>query len=292
MSEIGEMLRELRIKKGLSIDDIQEITKIRSRYIQAIEEGNLDKLPGQFYAKAFIKSYAEVVDLDPKILEEYQQKIPVPDFGNVEVKPRYNSVPNSSSRIGKWLIVSLVYILIALVLLFAYIFYVSYSDDSAEDVPGNSIDQQRLDVDDNKPDDEPDQNTPPETDENDIGTGDSDQPKEEIQISKTSTTTENNRPYDVYEVIAAEGKEINIQLKFTGRVWFDIRDGGPDGRQLQTGTLDTGAETGLYKLSQHIWFNVGNSSGVDIYINDKKISVGEDRNPRYISIIRKNEQSQ
>jgi cytoskeletal protein RodZ len=77
MDEIGQKLRDARLEKGYTIDDLQQITKIQKRYLIAIEEGNFDALPGDFYVRAFIKQYANVVGINTeKLMEDYQQDIP------------------------------------------------------------------------------------------------------------------------------------------------------------------------------------------------------------------------
>lgn len=62
--EIGQALQDARIEKGLSLDDIQQMTKIQKRYLQAIENGQFDQLPGKFYERAFVRQYAASVGLD------------------------------------------------------------------------------------------------------------------------------------------------------------------------------------------------------------------------------------
>ena len=77
MTELGQKLTEAREAKGLSIDQLHEITKIQKRHLVAIEEGNYDVLPGAFYARAFIKQYADAVGLNgEELLVEYQSTIP------------------------------------------------------------------------------------------------------------------------------------------------------------------------------------------------------------------------
>lgn len=74
MREIGRKLREAREKKGMSLTEIQEFTKIRLRYLEAIESGELDVIPGEVYRKGFISNYANAVGLDSEaILKEYHR---------------------------------------------------------------------------------------------------------------------------------------------------------------------------------------------------------------------------
>lgn len=76
MKEIGEKLLEAREQKGISLEQISELTKIRSVYLQALETGEVDNLPDKVYVKGFLRSYAKIVDLDPReILEIYQRYI-------------------------------------------------------------------------------------------------------------------------------------------------------------------------------------------------------------------------
>lgn len=63
-SDIGQKLKEARIEKGYTLDDLQQITKIQKRYLIAIEDDDFAALPGDFYVRAFIRQYAETVDLN------------------------------------------------------------------------------------------------------------------------------------------------------------------------------------------------------------------------------------
>lgn len=66
--ELGTLLKKARQNKGLTIDQIQEETKIRKKYLLAMEENNFDVLPGTVYLKVFVKGYARLVDLNYQAL--------------------------------------------------------------------------------------------------------------------------------------------------------------------------------------------------------------------------------
>ena len=63
---IGATLRERRERLGIGLDDIERATHIRRRQLLLLEEGRFDQLPGDAYARGFLRSYAEYVGLDPQ----------------------------------------------------------------------------------------------------------------------------------------------------------------------------------------------------------------------------------
>ena len=75
MPDIGNTLREARIRKGLSITDVESVTKIRSKYLEALEENDFEVLPGPTVVKGFLRSYAIFLKLDSEaLLAEYRSK--------------------------------------------------------------------------------------------------------------------------------------------------------------------------------------------------------------------------
>jgi cytoskeleton protein RodZ len=60
----GAQLRQAREQRGLSLDEVSTKTRVQRRYLQALEEGTVDKLPEPVYARGFLKRYADFLDLD------------------------------------------------------------------------------------------------------------------------------------------------------------------------------------------------------------------------------------
>ena len=68
MGQIGNTLREARLRLGLSLTDAQKATKIRARYLEALEQERFRVLPDAVYARGFLRAYAELLELDPEPL--------------------------------------------------------------------------------------------------------------------------------------------------------------------------------------------------------------------------------
>ncbi len=74
MKEIGALLKAAREAKGLSLEEIRSITKIRIQQLEALEAGEFDRLPGEVYVKGFLVSFAQAVGLDGEaILKKYYE---------------------------------------------------------------------------------------------------------------------------------------------------------------------------------------------------------------------------
>lgn len=73
MGGLGELLRQARVQKGLSLAQVEEATRIRSAYLEALEEEAFGRLPAPVYVRGFLKNYAVYLGLDPReVLALYQ----------------------------------------------------------------------------------------------------------------------------------------------------------------------------------------------------------------------------
>jgi cytoskeleton protein RodZ len=74
--QIGKVLKEARTRAGLDIAAIEERTKIRTRYLRALENEEWDALPGPAYAKGWLRNYAQVLGLDAEALvDAYRRQV-------------------------------------------------------------------------------------------------------------------------------------------------------------------------------------------------------------------------
>ena len=65
MARLGDTLRERRLALGISLDDAQDSIRVRRRILEAIEDGNYERLPNPGYVRGYISSYARLLELDP-----------------------------------------------------------------------------------------------------------------------------------------------------------------------------------------------------------------------------------
>ena len=75
MPSIGDTLREARMRQRLDIADVEAKTKIRAKYLRALENEEFGELPGPTFVKTFLRSYSEVLGLDPhRLVEDYRAR--------------------------------------------------------------------------------------------------------------------------------------------------------------------------------------------------------------------------
>ena len=75
MFELGSSLRETRVRRGIKLAQVAAETRIRTRYLQALEDERFELLPGSVYAKGFLRAYADYLGLDGQLfVDEYNSR--------------------------------------------------------------------------------------------------------------------------------------------------------------------------------------------------------------------------
>jgi hypothetical protein len=99
MFEIGTSLREARLRQGLDFPELEQATKIRGKYLRALEDEQFDLLPAQTYVKGFLRSYAEYLGLDGQLyVDEFNSRYVVGE-DDAPFRARRATSPRRSPRV-------------------------------------------------------------------------------------------------------------------------------------------------------------------------------------------------
>jgi cytoskeletal protein RodZ len=273
MSDLGELLRKARDQRGLTLDDIQETTKIRKRYLEAIESGDHRVLPGPFYVRAFVKNYSEAVGLDPdEVLRLYQHEVPAAPVEQIS-EPIVARSPRrvksqSSERLGKIGFNVMMWSFLILIVVVIWV-YVINSDSDAPKQVDNSTDITEA-------------SEPPviDTEDNATGTGNVSTPTAP-PVSPTPTQAPTTVTFgskvgkaDQYDIGPA-GTIHKVEVKVAGgRSWLEVRSGSNKGEKLYSANAEDGTVES-YDLTGPIYINVGRSDLTEIKVDGVLVPDGD-----------------
>ncbi|GAB3794969.1 RodZ domain-containing protein [Virgibacillus kimchii] len=281
--EIGERLKEARKEKNISLESLQETTKIQKRYLVAIEEGNLQVLPGKFYARAFIKEYANAVGLDPnELLEEYKEEVPkTEDESEVQYSRMQRTRKESSSEKSNAifsLIPTIIVILLVIGIFFAawYFIQLAMADDDT-DSPEELNDNEEIII--NNPEDEADDNDEAgqdEAEETEDTNGDTSEGaeeeanEEELEAELTLVDDETSGTSSTFDLDQA-GDEVTLTLESSGSTWLDVENDAGDA--LFSGMFSEDQSPVELDVSdeERVYFNIGNAADLSISFNDVEL---------------------
>lgn len=274
--QIGEILKEAREAKGLSLDDIQELTKIQKRYLVAIEQDDFHVLPGRFYARAFIKEYAIAVDLDPDVVLQGfdEDKIELETEETVQYsrleRSRRPKVAKSSS-IFSMLPSIIVVILVIGIIFVAWTLYqrTGLNDDVQVENP-TETDEIIRSV------EEPESEEP-------LGTQPDEEEEANDQLEEESEELDDkaNESFTVVEVgtgnsptstlsFTHNSDSITVSFNATDRSYVELK--GDSGTTYLAATLEPGGTEEIeISNEERIYFNIGNASGLTVKLNDVEL---------------------
>lgn len=97
MFEIGSSLREARLRQGLDFPEIEQATKIRAKYLEALEQEQFDILPAETYVKGFLRGYADYLGLDAQLyVDEFTSRYVIGEADPM-VRPRRSPPPQRNA---------------------------------------------------------------------------------------------------------------------------------------------------------------------------------------------------
>ncbi|SFL44874.1 protein RodZ, contains Xre-like HTH and DUF4115 domains [Paenibacillus sp. 1_12] len=277
MSDLGQLLRKARIEKKISLEDLQESTKIRKRYLEAIEDGNYKILPGNFYVRAFIKSYAEAVGLEPnEVLSLYQNVIPAAEPDHIE-PTRSKRTTRNTERIGKY--VSSVMMIAFFVLILGIIYYYLNKNYISKPHEVNPVSEPNRVTDKVDPNANSGSVTSPVYDTKAPMTPTPPPvvvPKTEVKLVKSQGGT------DYYTVSNTD--KLMIKMKIVGDAcWIQIDSLGQTTETLEQGTYTKGKEQS-WELANSAFMIFGRSNAVELNVNGTLIVLGDTPNAKRVQI--------
>jgi cytoskeleton protein RodZ len=113
MQELGDLLRKAREAKGVDLADAEEATRIRARYLEALEYGDEHSLPARVYVEGFVRNYAAYLGLSPQeVMARYRAAHEAPEPEMLSLHPAIHPVRLPDP--GRWLRVLVALVLLAL----------------------------------------------------------------------------------------------------------------------------------------------------------------------------------
>lgn len=267
MSDLGALLRKAREQRGYSLEDVQDATKIRKRYLEAIESGDYKVLPGSFYVRAFVKTYAETVGLDAEeVLRLYHKELPQPVSTEtataepIRMKPKRRSVQHND-RWGKAAVTLLMWLFPILIAVVIYVYFYQNKEPNTDERDPGKITEET-----GSPTPSPSSSvivTPPPT----------------VSAAPTPSTTpvaltltKTSKSIKYYDVANAEGAKLVIDV--TAECWVQVSKKSVSGEKLLYRTIKE-PETLTYDLTEPLYVSIGRSSNAAITIGGTPVDDGD-----------------
>jgi cytoskeletal protein RodZ len=263
MTQLGQMLRDARESKGISLAEAEEATRIRRKYLQALEEADYDVLPPSVYSRGFLRSYATYLGLDPKeALAAFQDGAQT----HTELRePQIISEPLVPGSSVNWEFVAGVLMLIAVgvILVLVYRQYIAPLATQGTSPPPTVVEEAALVP----------VNTPA------LAVGDiftatptiraTSTPPPPTPPPPTPTATRTRRPTPTRTPPPVHAQELTLSLRVTARSWIRVV---ADGETVFEGTVVPGDER-TWKARREINLRTGNAGGVIVTLNGRELGV-------------------
>ncbi|PGS81233.1 helix-turn-helix domain-containing protein [Bacillus thuringiensis] len=287
MTELGQKLKEAREAKGLSIDQLHEITKIQKRHLVAIEEGNYDVLPGAFYARAFIKQYADAVGLNgEELLVEHQSTIPQSEKREVPQVSTGQKTQETMQKSSSWpvadhmpkILVALLVIAVGVVIWFVFQALTGKDDEKVPSAQSEKIEVQKakdspLDTKKGEAKAEEQKKEEPKKEE----------PKKEEQPAPPTGQQEVKVVGTTGKVSTLEihnNKTLELEISAKGASYVDVKDDA--GNEILNTTVQSGqTEKRDVSTLKEVRLNIGSAPNVEIKLNGQVLAFPLDPQKEY-----------
>jgi transcriptional regulator with XRE-family HTH domain len=236
MPTMGEVLRDARLRLGMSVDQASEDTKVRKKYLIALEEDDHAELPPPIYAKGFLHIYAEYLGVDPVFASKLYQP-PALMASTPAIRPAASGL-----RMGTAISAQTVLAVLSVALVVAAIFYLYSQYLTFASTPIITAVESPTQLPAASPSAVPAVVVP-------------------VATPAPVPTATPVRPTAVPTPVFG----VEVTVRITERCWFEVRVDGATSPVYQ-GVLEAGA-TMTWKARDRIDVRVGNAGGVEATVN-------------------------
>lgn len=282
--EVGKKLHDARVAKGLTLDDLQQATKIQKRYLIAIEDEKFAELPGDFYVRAFVKQYADTVGLDGNdLLLEFNDQLPKTKSSEyskhisqaVETRTGQHKTVDQIDKARQYLPTIIVVVVIIVILGAIWLTAIgsghrsskSDIDSSSVSVSGESSKKESSSA----------------SKKQNSSSSSSASSKKAVKL--TSVTRSSSAA--TFKVNNASAQSYTLSVAPTQRAWVAVTG---DGTSLfsQTMTANSKQSVKISKSVKQVVLTLGNASGTTIKLNGKTVNTTDSNkypNVRTVTIV-------
>ncbi|MGM0148905.1 helix-turn-helix domain-containing protein [Enterococcus sp. AZ162] len=271
---IGEKLRQARLNKKISLDELQQMTKIQKRYLESIDQNEFDQLPGKFYVRAFIRQYAEAVGEDGDYLVDvFDGKKSFADE-TIKKRPELETVSGSRKAMHEeeknltkfWTSLPVILLGLVAVAIITVVAYMSWQDRQSEPIIGGTA--STVSVDGSITEEEP------ESSESTV----------ESTVESTTKSTEEEKKMiitpgqDTGSALSIEVKDAKkpITLEFTAseRVWIGVQLNNTfDYHYQETLVANDTKTTELPENTTNAMITLGAASNATVKLNGEELPI-------------------
>jgi cytoskeletal protein RodZ len=262
MSELGQVLREAREAKGVSLAEAEDATKIRLKYLRALEEGQYDILPPSVYVRGFLRSYANYLGLDPEyVVELYDQTVPE---GITPREPQIIAEPLVPSSRINWELIAGILLLIAVGVLAVWVYRQYVAPLALSPTPTPPTVAERKEAAQSIPAANP---SPVRAAASPTAVPPTATPVPPTATPVPPTATRPPRPTATPTTAPAQATDLRLALRTTARSWLRIII---DGETVFQGILNAG-ESRIWRGKREIRLRTGNAGGVEVTLNGQPL---------------------
>lgn len=253
MFEIGTTLRDARVRRDISLQQAEDETKIRVKYIQAMENEDFDVLPAGTYVKGFLRTYAEYLGLDGQLMiDEYNDRFGSGEHREHIIQPARTAKTETAPKAHRRNQTNYILVAILAVVIIAVLAYLGWGNSSSQ---------------------KPSLVTTAETEGS-------------VQTSPATTPAASPPPAPAPTQTQPAGLQ-NVSFSATSTdVWIEVRAGNSSGEVVWHGTLPAGETKTLgpqdFAGATKLWLSLGRITGLQVSVNGKPEQLSDSVQDTYI----------